>query len=133
ASPRSVAAPWPWPRWCGYGRARIATPPCSRTGPYGATRRGRASVRCGDASLGPPHGKAMGSQRLLDLFDRLLAEVGDRGQLGLGLCHQIADRLDADALEAVVAAHAQLELLDQDVLHAVRARRGNLGPTALGT
>src|SRR5207248_10572416 len=47
---------------------------------------------------------------LLDLFDRLLAEVRDRGQLVLGLHDEIADRLDADALEAVVRADAELEL-----------------------
>src|SRR5579872_1700368 len=61
-------------------------------------------------------------QRLLDLFDRLLAEVRDRGQLVLGLHHEVADRLDADALEAVVRADAELELLDREVLHPVRER-----------
>ena len=38
-------------------------------------------------------------------------------------CTQLADRLDAGALEAVVRADAELELLDQDVVHARRARR----------
>src|SRR5688572_32732604 len=60
---------------------------------------------------------------LLDLLDRLAAEVRDRGELGLGLLHEVADRLDAGSLEAVVRAHAQLELLDQDVVHPARARR----------
>src|SRR5438270_13416697 len=59
-------------------------------------------------------------QRLLDLFDRLLAEVRDRGELVLGLHDEIADGLDADALEAVVRADAELELLDREVLHPVR-------------
>ena len=36
---------------------------------------------------------------------------------------QVADRLDADALEAVVRADAELELLDREVLHPVRERR----------
>src|SRR5919109_5402482 len=54
---------------------------------------------------------------LLDLFDRLAAEVRNRRQLGLRLLHEVADRLDARALEAVVGAHPQLELLDQDVVH----------------
>src|ERR1700710_2466877 len=49
-----------------------------------------------------------------DLVDRLFAEVGDRVQLGLGLRDQIADRLDARPLEAVVGAHTELKLLDQD-------------------
>src|SRR5436305_13227879 len=52
-----------------------------------------------------------------DLLDRLAAEVRDRRQLRLGLLQQLADRLDAGALEAVVRADAQLELLDEDVVH----------------
>src|SRR6266849_4990262 len=59
-------------------------------------------------------------QRLLDLFDRLLAEVRDRGELVLRLHDEVADRLDADALEAVVRADTELELLDREVLHPVR-------------
>src|SRR6476619_4648892 len=62
-------------------------------------------------------------QGLLDLLDGLLAEVRDRSQLTLGLRDQVADRLDADALEAVVRADAELELLDREVLHPVRERR----------
>src|SRR6516164_2246370 len=60
------------------------------------------------------------TERLLDLLDRLLAEVRDRGELVLGLRDQVTDRLDADALEAVVRADAELELLDREVLHPVR-------------
>src|SRR3954465_9195251 len=52
-----------------------------------------------------------------DLVDRLLAEVRDGGKLALRLRHEVADRLDAGALEAVVAADAGLELLDEDVVH----------------
>src|SRR5881392_53738 len=59
-------------------------------------------------------------QGLLDLLDRLLAEVRDRAELVLGLRDEVADRLDADALEAVVRADAELELLDREVLHSVR-------------
>src|SRR3954452_5624694 len=66
-------------------------------------------------------------QGLLDLLDRLLAEVRDRRELVLGLDDEVADRLDADALEAVVRAHAQLELLDREVLHPVRERGLGLG------
>src|SRR3954470_5196096 len=61
-------------------------------------------------------------QGLLDLFDRLLAEVRDRRELVLGLDDEVADRLDADALQAVVGADAELELLDREVLHPVRER-----------
>src|SRR4029077_7996783 len=59
-------------------------------------------------------------ERLDHLVDRLLAEVRDRVELVLGLRYQVADRLDAGALEAVVRAPAQLQLLDQDVVHRVR-------------
>src|SRR3954471_6285978 len=62
-------------------------------------------------------------QGLDDLVDRLLAEVRDRVELALGLRDQVADRLDAGALEAVVRAHAQLELLDEDVVHRAARRR----------
>src|SRR4051795_1414140 len=52
-----------------------------------------------------------------DLVDRLLAEVRDRGELALRLRHEVADRLDAGTLEAVVAADAELEVLAEDVVH----------------
>src|SRR3954454_15169569 len=67
-----------------------------------------------------PQLEAVERERLLDFLDRLLAEVRDRGELVLGLADEVADRLDADALEAVVGADAQLlELLDREVLHPV--------------
>src|ERR1043166_3826354 len=62
-------------------------------------------------------------QRLLDFLDRLLAEVRDRGELRLRLRDEVADRLDADALQAVVRANAELELLDREVLHPAGERR----------
>src|SRR3954447_2536662 len=67
-------------------------------------------------------GQAVRCERLLDLFDRLLAEVRYRSQLVLGLDDEVADRLDPDALEAVVGTDAELELLDREVLHPVRER-----------
>src|SRR3954451_19030194 len=71
-----------------------------------------------------PQLEAVERERLLDFLDRLLAEVRDRGELVLGLADEVADRLDADALEAVVGADAQLlELLDREVLHPVGGRR----------
>src|SRR5882762_7155854 len=64
------------------------------------------------AEVEPP-----GLERLDDLFDRLATEVRDCRQLRLRLLQQLPDRLDAGALEAVVGADAQLELLDEDVVH----------------
>src|SRR5439155_20358355 len=66
--------------------------------------------------------KAVCGPRLLDLLDRLLAEVRDRRQLGLGLHHQVAYGLDPDPLQAVVRPYAELELLDREVLRPVRER-----------
>src|SRR5215212_548709 len=68
-------------------------------------------------SLVVPEPQPALGQGLDDLVDRLLAEVRDRRQLALGLRDEVAHRLDARALEAVVRAHAELELLDQDVVH----------------
>src|SRR3954463_12784264 len=62
-----------------------------------------------------------------DLVDRLLAEVRDGGELALRLRHEVADRLNAGALEAVVAAHAELQLLDEDVVHRAAAALGAAG------
>src|SRR6266567_3402558 len=78
-----------------------------------------------------PQVEAVRLERLLDFLDRLLAEVRDRGELVLALRHEVADRLDADALEAVVRADAELELLDREVLHPVRER--DLGAGCLGS
>src|SRR3954454_14467139 len=67
-------------------------------------------------SVGPQRKPAL-REGLDDLVDRLLAEVRDGGELALRLRHEVADRLDAGALEAVVAADAEFELLDEDVVH----------------
>src|SRR3954466_6592235 len=75
------------------------------------------------ALLVAPQVEPVGREGLLDLLDRLLAEVRDRGELVLGLADEVADRLDADALQAVVRAPAQLELLDREVLHPGCERR----------
>src|SRR5215216_2914146 len=73
--------------------------------------------RMAGGSLVRPQRQPALREGLDDLVDRLLAEVRDRRQLALGLGHEVADRLDARALEAVVRAHAELELLDEDVVH----------------
>src|SRR4051812_21455489 len=54
----------------------------------------------------------------LDLVDRLLAEVADVHELGLRLLHDVTDRVDALALQAVVGAHRQVQLLDRDLVIA---------------
>src|ERR671931_495424 len=66
--------------------------------------------------------EAMCGEGLLDLLHGLLAEVRDPGELVLGLRDEVSDRLDPDALEAVVRPDAELELLDREVLHPVRER-----------
>src|SRR5512137_2331242 len=70
----------------------------------------------------PEREPALG-ELVLDLVDALLAEVGDVEQLGLRLGDQVADGLDALALEAVVRTDAELELLDEHVVHAAAGRR----------
>src|SRR3954454_14824877 len=74
-----------------------------------------------------PECKAPLREGLDDLVDRLLAEVRDRGELALRLRHEVADRLHAGTLEAVVAADAELELLDEDVVHRAAAALGAAG------
>src|SRR5581483_10653160 len=80
----------------------------------------RACLTLLAAPVVAPEAQAVLGEGLLDLLDRLLAEVRDRGELVLGLRDEVADRLDPDALEAVVRADAELELLDREVLHPVR-------------
>src|SRR5690348_2323364 len=56
----------------------------------------------------------------LDYFlDRLLTEVGNCVQFRARLAHEVTDGLDAGALQAVVGADAEFELLDQDLVEAV--------------
>src|SRR4051812_22719678 len=58
----------------------------------------------------------------LDYFlDRLRAEVRNRVQLRARLANQVADRLHARPLQAVVGTDAELELLDEDLVEAVAA------------
>src|SRR5205085_11518197 len=70
----------------------------------------------------PAQVEAVRLEGLLDFLDRLLSEVRDRGELVLALRHEVADRLDADALEAAVRAHTELQLLHPEGLHPVRER-----------
>src|SRR3954465_13017700 len=60
-------------------------------------------------------------QLLLDLVDRLGAEVADVEQVGLAAGDQLPHRVDALALEAVVGADREVELLDRQ--RQVRGQR----------
>src|SRR4051794_21166345 len=71
-------------------------------------------------------------QGLDDFVDRLLAEVRDRRQLALALGDEVADGLNPRTLEAVVRAHAELELLDQDLVHAAGRASGRAGSPRRG-
>src|SRR6185295_8059490 len=104
---RSGGPPWPWPRWSSCARARSATRRGWRRAPSCAPRRGRASYRTSGASFVPER-QPVGLEGLADFLDRLLAEIRNRGELALGLRDEVADRLDADTLEAVVAPHSEL-------------------------
>src|SRR5688500_12784847 len=67
-----------------------------------------------DSRLIEPHSEAQphAVQDLLDLVQRLAAEVLGLEHLGLGLLHQLANRADVRVLEAVVGPDGQLQLLD---------------------
>src|ERR687894_938238 len=71
--------------------------------------------------LGLAQRQAARVERLPHLLDRLRPEVRDSRELRLGALEQLADGLDAGALEAVVGPDAELELLDQDLVHYVGA------------
>src|SRR6266545_7987481 len=88
----------------------------------GSARRKQTATRDARLPLVAAQVQAVGGECLLDLLDRLAAEVGDGRQLGFGLRDELADGLDPDPLEAVVRADAQLELLDGEVLHRMRYR-----------
>src|SRR5690242_15482094 len=87
----------------------------------GGLSRSDAKAEVGYSVVSQP--EAAHAESLLDLLDALAAEVGDRAELVLRLLDEIADRLHAGALQAVVGPDTQLELLDQDVVHAVRGGR----------
>src|SRR5262245_11627078 len=51
----------------------------------------------------------------LHFVERLLAEVGDREQVVVGLHQQFADRVDLGALEAVARTLGQIEVFDRQL------------------
>src|SRR5215207_9873853 len=123
--------PSPWAEWCGFARARSAASTSCEAATCDEPRPGSACLSCAGASSrrsGRDSGALVLAQReaacaegLLDLLDRLATEVRDRVELRLRLPHELADGLDAGALQAVVGADAQLELLDQDLVEPVGA------------
>src|SRR5579862_2065466 len=54
-------------------------------------------------------------ENLLDLVQRLAAEVLNLEHFGFGLLHELANGLDVRVFQAVVAAHGQFELFDRAV------------------
>src|SRR5689334_16208805 len=91
-----------------------------------ATRRGPLAPpgASGSLDLGPGRGlvlvvrahvhaevEAHLGEDVLDLLERLAAEVAELEHLGLALLHQLADGLDLGGAQAVAGAHRQLQLL----------------------
>ena len=66
-------------------------------------------------------------QHLLDLGQRLLAEVGRAQQLDLRALHQIADVVDVLRLQAVGAADGQFQFVHGTQQDRIELHFGNLG------
>src|SRR5262249_9740385 len=85
----------------------------------------RWSLRCLMSDLGPRgrlrlvvrahvHAEVQAhlGEDVLDLLERLAAEVAELEHLRFALLHELADRLDLGGAQAVARAHGQLQLLD---------------------
>ena len=77
--------------------------------------------------LGSAEREAPLVELLLDLVERLLAEVGDVEQVVLGLVDELTDRVDLRPLEAVAGTLRQVEVLDR-VVEVRRAGADAGGP-----
>src|SRR5579862_8648214 len=66
-------------------------------------------------------------QHFLDLGERLLAEVRRAQQLDLGALNEITDVVDVLGLQAVRAAHGELELIDRPQQNGIELHLGDLG------
>src|SRR6266403_5375030 len=66
-------------------------------------------------------------QNFLDLGQRLLAQIGRAQQFNLGALHEIADVMNVLGLEAVRAAHRELQLIDRTQQNRIELRFGGLG------
>src|SRR4030065_454869 len=93
----TMAGSWSWRA----ARRRRGRPPAS---PLAPGRRPAVELH----SEREPHRR----QDLLDLVERLAAEVLGLEHLDLGLLDELADGADVRGLEAVVGAHRQLHLVD---------------------
>src|SRR5689334_3841498 len=72
-------------------------------------------------------------QHVLDLGQRLLAEIRRLQQFDFGLLHEIADVVDALGLEAVGRAHGELEIVDRTQQNGIHATLLGLGAFAFAT
>jgi hypothetical protein len=70
-------------------------------------------------------------EHVLDLGERLLAQVRRLEQLDFGLLHEVADVVDALGLEAVRGTDGQLEVVDRAQQHRVDAALVGLRITAV--
>src|SRR4051812_24234190 len=93
--------------------------------PEASLPRLRYSVPCRRLVESHAESQAHRRQDLLDLVQRLAAEVLGLQHLAFGLLHELPDRPDIGVLEAVVRADRQLQLLDAlvEVLVDRRTRR----------
>ena len=71
--------------------------------------------------------QAVALQHFLDLGERLLAEVRRAQQLDFRALHEVADVVDVLGLEAVGAAHGELELVDRAQQDRIELHLGDLG------
>src|SRR5689334_2265801 len=94
-------------------------PPLQASKPFLVVRRRR---------LIQPHPEAESHRRqdLLDLVQRLAAEILGLEHLAFGLLHQLANRADVRVLEAVVGPDGELQFFDALVEVLVDRRRRGL-------
>src|SRR5207302_3607547 len=94
------------------GTARRPARPAAGAGGPAPTRASVPSWAAASSLLVEPESELL--ELALDLVDRLLAEVPDVHELGLAPLDQVAHRVDPLALQAVVRAHREVQLLDRD-------------------
>ena len=86
---------------------------CARLQYWSSKRLASSSMLSGGQfGTSMPRCRPMRGQNLLDLVQRLAAEVRRAQHLGLGLLNEVADVDDVVVLQAVRRAHRQLELVD---------------------